>query len=177
MPGYNVPSYTTSNISIGPGVLYLASAGTTPTTDVGAVRGGELSITREKLDIDQGFPAQPIISYCTAEDVTLTVTAIEWNFEQLVKSLGAGVASATQLDFGGDMNFSEVAVKYVHRMAAGSTIEIDIWKANGSGELTTSFGDDVQEFPYAFAGLNSTTDWASATLDSDKTIFQMRRIN
>ena len=113
MPGYNVPSYTTSNISIGPGVLYLASAGTTPTTDVGAVRGGELSITREKLD----------------------------------------------------------------RMAAGSTIEIDIWKANGSGELTTSFGDDVQEFPYAFAGLNSTTDWASATLDSDKTIFQMRRIN
>jgi len=177
MAGYNVPSYTTSNISIGPGVLYLAAAGTTPTTDVGAVRGGELSVTREKLDVDQGFPAQPIISYCTSEDVQLTVTAIEWNFEQLAKSLGAGVASATQLDFGGDENFSEVAVKYVHRMAAGSTIEIDIWKANGSGELSTSFGDDVQEFPYSFTGLNSTTDWATNLLSGDSTIFQMRRQN
>jgi hypothetical protein len=150
MPGFNVPSYTTNNISIGPGILFLATAGNTPTVDVGAVRSGELTITREKLDVDQGFPAQPIVSYAVGEDVVLTINAIEWDFTHLAQALGAGVASATQFDFGGDPNFSEVALKYQHRMAAGSTIVIDIWKCNGSGEITTTFGDDVQEFPYSF---------------------------
>lgn len=176
MAGFNVPAYTTSNISIGPGILFLGVAGATPTIDVGAVRSGELTITREKLDVDQGFPAQPIVSYAIAEDVTLTINAIEWDFTHLSQALGAGVVTgSTQLDFGGDPNFSEVALKYRHRMAAGSTIEIDIWKANGSGEITTTFGDDVQEFPYSFATLNSTLDWASNTLATDQSMFQIRR--
>lgn len=177
MPGYNVPSYTTNNVSIGPGILFLAVAGVTPTTDVGAVKSGELAITREKLDIDQGFPAQSIISYAIKEDVVLTVNAIEWNFEHLAKALGAGVGTATQFDFGGDINFSEVAIKYRHRIPAGATIEIDIWKANGAGDITTTFGDDVHEFPYSFSALNSSYDWASNLLDDDKTLFQMRRQN
>jgi hypothetical protein len=62
-------------------------------------------------------------------------------------------------------------------MPAGATIEIDIWKANGSGEISTTFGDDVQEFPYTFTGLNSTTDWASNTLADDQTVVQIRRTN
>ena len=177
MAGFNVPSYTTNNISIGPGVLFLAAAGTTPTVDVGAVKSGELTITREKLDVDQGFPAQPVVSYAVAEDVTLTVNAIEWDFTHLAQALGAGVATATQFDFGGDQNFSEVAIKYRHRMPAGATIEIDIWKANGSGEISTTFGDDVQEFPYTFTGLNSSVDWASNALSSDSTVVQIRRTN
>jgi len=175
MAGFNVPAYTTNNISIGPGILYLAASGTTPTVDVGAVRSGELSITREKLDIDQGFPAQPIVSYAIAEDVSLTINAIEWDFTHLAQALGAGVASASQFDFGGDPNFSEVALKYVHRMAAGSTLVIDIWKSNGSGEITTTFGDDVQEFPYSFNALNATTSWDAVTLASDQSMFQIRR--
>ncbi len=178
MPGYNVPSYTTNNISIGPGILFLAAAGTTPTVDVGAVRSGELTITREKLDVDQGFPAQPIVSYAVGEDVTLTINAIEWDFTHLAQALGSGVVTgSTQFDFGGDPNFSEVALKYQHRMAAGSTIVIDIWKANGSGEITTTFGDDVQEFPYSFMALNSDTDWASNTLGDTTSMFQIRRTN
>jgi hypothetical protein len=175
MPGFNIPSYTTSNISIGPGVLFLASAGTTPTVDVGAVRSAELTITREKLDVDQGFPAQPIVSYAVGEDVTLTINAIEWDFTHLAQALGAGVVGANTLEFGGDPNFSEVALKFQHRMAAGSTIVIDIWKSNGSGEITTTFGDDVQEFPYSFSALNSATDWASNTLLDGTSIFKITR--
>ena len=175
MPGFNVPSYTTSNISIGPGILFLAVAGTTPTVDVGAVRSAELTITREKLDVDQGFPAQPIVSYAVGEDVTLTINAIEWDFTHLAQALGAGVVGANTIEFGGDPNFSEVALKFQHRMAAGSTIVIDIWKTNGSGEITTTFGDDVQEFPYAFSALNSATDWASNTLGDTTSIFKITR--
>jgi len=178
MAGYNVPSYTTNNISIGPGVLFINStAGSTPDTDVGAVRGGELTISREKLDIDQGFPAQSIVSYAIGEDVTLAITGIEWNFSNLAYALGGGTASATQFDFGGSPNFTEVSLKYQHRMAAGSTIDIDIWTANGSGELAIPFGDDVQEFNMTFTALNSTTDWGGTTLDDDKSLFQIRRVN
>lgn len=177
MAGFNVPSFTTNNISIGPGILFLGVSGATPTVDVGAVRSGELAITREKLDINQGFPAQSIISYAISEVVTLTITAIEWDFIHLAQALGAGVATSTQFDFGGDPNFSEVAIKYQHRMASGSTLTLDIWKANGTGEITTTFGDDVQEFPYAFSALNSTLDWATNVLDSDKSLFQIRRVN
>jgi hypothetical protein len=178
VPGYNVPSYTTNNVSIGPGILFLAAAGNTPVTDVGAVKGGELTVTREKLAVEQGFPAQEIISYAIRETVNLTVQAIEWNFEHLAKALGAGVATPTQFDFGGDMNFTQVAVKYQHRIPAGATIEIDLWRCDGAGELTTSFaGEDVHEFPYSFNALNATTDWAANTLDDTKTLFQMRRQN
>jgi hypothetical protein len=178
MPGYNVPNYTTNNVSIGPGILFLGVSGQTPTTDVGAVKGGELTITREKLAVEQGFPAQEIISYAIKETVTLTVQSIEWNFENLRFALGAGVATATQFDFGGDMNFTQCAVKYQHRIPAGATIEIDIWRCDGAGDMTTSFaGQDVHEFPYSFNALNATTDWAGNTLEDVKSLFQMRRQN
>jgi hypothetical protein len=178
MAGWNVPNYTTNNVSIGPGILYLAASGTTPTVDVGAVKGGELTITREKLAVEQGFPAQEIISYAIKETVTLTVQAIEWNFEHLAKALGAGVATATQFDFGGDINFTQAAVRFTHRIPAGATITIDMWRCDGAGDMTTSFaGQDVHEFPYSFNALNATTDWASNALDDDKTLFQMRRQN
>lgn len=168
MSGFNVPSYNVANISVGPGVLYLGTAGNTPTVDVGAVRNGELAITREKLDIEQGWPAQLIARFAPRETVTLTVNAIEWHFANLAKALGAGVATGagagTKFDFGGDINFQNVSVRYQHRFASGGTVDIKLWKANGSGEITTTFGDDVHEFPYVLTALNSTTDWAGNTL-------------
>ncbi len=177
--GFNVPTYDTSNISVGPGLLFLGTSGNTPTTDVGAVRGAELSITREKLDIEQGWPAQLIIRYAPRETVTLTVTGIEWHFDNLAKALGAGVATGagagTSFEFGGNINFTNITAKFQHRLAAGGTIEIDIWTANGSGELTSTFGDDVHEFPYVLTALNSTTNWASAALAENKALFKITR--
>ncbi len=181
MAGFNVPSYDTNNISVGPGLLYLGASGVTPAIDVGAVRNAELAITREKLDIEQGWPAQLIVRYAPRETVTLTVTGIEWHFANLAKALGAGVASGagagTQFDFGGDINFANITARFQHRLAAGGTIDIRIWTANGAGELTTAFGDDVHEFPYVLSALNSTTDWALNTLDEDKALFQITRVS
>ncbi len=179
MAGFNVPSYDVQNISVGPGVLFLGTAGNTPTTDVGAVRNGELVVTREKLDIEQGWPAQLIARYTPRETVTLTVTGIEWHFANLAKALGAGIATGagagTLFEFGGDINFSNISVKYQHRFAAGGTLEVNIWTANGSGEITTTFGDDVHEFPYAMTALNSTVNWASAVLPETGSLFQIAR--
>lgn len=179
MAGFNVPSFDVSNISVGPGILFLGTAGNTPTVDVGAVRDGELAITREKLDITQGWPATLIARYAPAETVQLTVTGIEWHFANLAKALGAGVAvgagAGTQFDFGGDINFQNVSALYQHRLAAGGTIDIKLWTANGSGEITTTFGGDVHEFPYVMTALNTTVDWASNTLDEDKALMQIIR--
>jgi hypothetical protein len=179
MAGFNVPSFDTNNISVGPGILFIGSSGNTPTVDVGAVRNGELAITRERLDIEQGWPAQLITRYSPRETVTLTVTSIEWNFDNLRDALGAGeptgAAPGTQFDFGGDVNFRNVSVKYQHRLAPGGTVEINIWTANGSGEITTTFGDDVHEFPYALTALNSTTNWASEVLGDTAALFQITR--
>ncbi len=179
MPGFNVPSYTTANISVGPGILYLGASGVTPATDVGAVRNAELTVTREKLDIEQGRPAQLIVRYAPRETATLTVTGIEWHFDNLAKALGTGVTAGagagTQFDMGGDINFSNITVRFQHRLAAGGTVNIRIWTANGSGELTTTFGDDAHEFPYVLTALNSTTDWALNTLADNSALFRMTR--
>ncbi len=181
MAGFNVPTYDTANISVGPGVLFLGTAGNTPATDIGAVRDGELAITREKLDITQGWPAQLIVRYAPAETVTLTVTGIEWHFANLAKALGAGVAAGsgagTSFEFGGDINFTNVTVMYRHRLAAGGTVDIKLWTANGSGELTTAFGGgDVHEFPYVMTALNTTLDWASNTLGENSALMKIERI-
>ena len=148
------------------------------TVDVGAVRVGELAITRERLDIEQGWPAQLIVRYAPRETVTLTVTSIEWNFDNLRDALGAGIsdgAPGTQFDFGGDVNFRNVSVKYQHRMAPGGTVEINLWNANGSGEVTTTF-DEVHEFPYVLTALNSTVDWLLNPLAETAALFQITRV-
>ncbi len=178
MAGFNVPSFNVSNISVGPGVLFIGTAGNTPTIDVGAVRVGELAITRERLDIEQGWPAQLIVRYAPRETVTLTVTAIEWNFDNLRDALGAGGSDGspgTLFEFGGDVAFRNVSVKYRHRMAPGGTVEVNIWTANGSGEITTTF-DEVHEFPYTLTALNTTTDWASNTLGETAALMQITRV-
>jgi len=177
---YNVPAYSTDNFSFGPGILYAGAAGTTPTTDIGAVRSGaELAITRERITVEQGSPFQKVAEYVIRETATLTVTGIEWNFDNLARALGAGVttSSATKdtFAFGGDMSIKEVALKFVHRSPAGHTFSLYIWKANGTGELTITFGDDIHEFPYTFEALRSKTDWAGGSLPEKEQLFKIIR--
>jgi len=168
----NVPSYNVKRLSFGPGILYLGAAGTTPTTDVGAVRAGAtLAFTREKLEIKQGSPEQLIQQYVTAETVRLEVHGIEWNLENLRYALGAGeissISGGQQMDFGGDMTITNCSVKFVHQMPAGGTVEVDIWKAQGQGEIEITFGMDPHEFPYVFLALVADTDWAGNTLPAN----------
>lgn len=157
--GYNVPTVTKDNFSFGPGVLFAGVAcGTCPMVDVGAVRSGaELGITREKITVEQGSPYQRITDYVIRETVTLTVTGIEWNFNNLQRALGAGRLASPGGDrrfrFGGDMGVCSLSLCFRHHTAEGDEVWVKLWCAQGNGEITVAFGDDIHEFPYGFTAM------------------------
>ena len=166
---YNLPSYETDRFSFGPGILYIGVAGTTPLEDVGAVRsGGSLGLAREVLEVPQGSPKQIVKRWATAETATLSLTGIEWNLQNLSRFLGVDyeVGPPTVLPFGGDIEIEEVALRFVHQTPAGGTVEVWMWKAQGSGSIEITFGDEVHEFPYVFNATDSSTDWAGDALGS-----------
>jgi len=175
--GYNIPSYSVDNITFGPGILYLGTSGATPTVDIGAVTSAKLTMTRAKLEIKQGSPKQLVKRYASEETVQFSITGIEWKPNNIARALGAGVTSGSAttdiLEYGGDMNFTSVALKFVHVMPSGDTINLFIWSAHGSGDMEITFGDDVHEIPLAFDALRSSTDWAGATLASNKQFFKL----
>lgn len=176
----NVPQYNTENYSFGQGILYVGASGATPTVDVGAIRGdGKLTVTRTVLEVLQGAPQRLTAQFVTKEEVSFAVTSIEWNVQNLQYALGAGVvttgASEDDFEFGGDMNMDNIAVRAVHTMPVGHTIEVYLWKAQGSGEISVTFGDDLQEFPYTFKAVHSGSDWAGANLPDNKSLFKIRR--
>lgn len=175
---FNMPTYDTKRLSIGPGIVYLGPLGSTPTVDVGAIRPGSQLVTRRTaLDADQGFPAVPIATFVTEEDVVLNFTTIEWNLQNLYRALGGGTytttASKDTFSFGGDVNMAEVAIKVVHKTPAGTTLEVYVWRGRGNGEVAVSFNEGIHEFPYSFTALHTTTDWNGASLPD---VGQMARI-
>lgn len=177
---YNIPSYNTDNFSFGPGVLYLGAVGSTPTTDVGAVRSGaELTVTREQLVVEQGSPFTKVKTYVVRENVELAVTGIEWNLSHLSIALGAGEttgdASVETMEFGGSMLMSQHAIKFVHVMPVGTTVELYVWKAEGNGEMSVTFGDEIHEFPMTWVAQRSLTDWSGNTLSEKSQLFKIKR--
>jgi len=153
--GYNVPVVTVDNVSFGPGILYAGACGVCPMTDIGAVRSGaELTITREKIQLEQGSPYQLIVQHVIRETVSLAVTGVEWNFTNLVRGLGAGeldeAVGYKRFRFGGDMGISNLSLCFRHHTAEGDQVYVKLWCAQGNGEITVSFGDDYHEFPFSF---------------------------
>ena len=166
---YNLPTYDTNRISFGPGILFMGIAGTTPTVDVGAVRSGaELSINREKLEVIQGAPQFRVKSFSRKETISLTITGIEWNLDNLAKSVGAGITTTSgaedTIELGGDVQFNVVALQYQHVTPAGHTILINLWEGEARGESSISFGDDEHEFPMTWDANRVVVDWAGASL-------------
>ena len=177
----NVPQYNVENYSFGQGVMYVGAAGATPTVDFGAIRGdAKLVVTRTLLEVPQGAPQRITAQFATKEEVTLTVTGIEWNIQNLQYALGAGEltlgAAEDNMGFGGDMSVDNVAVRTVHSMPNGHTIELYLWKAQGGGEINIAFGDDLHEFPYTFKAIHAGSDWAGATLADNRSLYKIRRI-
>jgi len=178
---YNVPTYDTSRFSFGPGVLYIGAQGSTPATEIGAVKGdAELSVERTRLEVFAGSPQSKIAQYVTKEEVILKVTGIEWNLDNLNFALGAGVTGASNpnetFEFGGDMNFSNRAVRFLHIAADGSTIDIHLFKCEGSGKLAISFKEtDMHEFPFEFHTLEGVTGFDAAALAANKKHFKIIR--
>lgn len=178
---YNVPTYDTSRMSFGPGVLYIGSEGSTPAVEIGAVKGNaELSVERTRLEIFQGSPQSKVKQYAIKEEVILKVTGIEWKFDNFNAALGAGVTGASgaqeTFEFGGDMNMADKAVRFVHRTPDGGTIDIHMFKVEGAGKMAATFNEqDTHEFPYEFHSVEATTDFEGSALASNKKQFKIIR--
>jgi len=177
---FNMPTYDTDDISLGPGVIFLGPVGSTPAVEVGAVRSGStLTITREVVDVEQGTPAALIKSFARKEMISLTFRGLQWSLRDLAWALGAGVtaedATEATLGFGGDMDVSNVALMFRHELPVGHTVETYFWAARGSGEVAIEHGDDPHEFPYTFNAVRQTVDWNGDALASQQQLFKIVR--
>jgi hypothetical protein len=174
----NVPSGDKNRMTFGPGILYVdADPLATPTTDVGYARGCTVTITRQKMDVFQGSPRSLIETYAIQEDVALNFTGLEWNPTNLSLALGSGATSTSGsteiLEFGGEVTFTEVALRFIHNTPTSGTVDIKIWKAQGVGEFNINFGDDLQEHAYNFRALEALTDWEGAALATNKRLIKI----
>ncbi len=179
---FNVPVYETKRITFGPGILYLGVVGATPTFDVGSVKGdATLTVKRTSLDVEQGSPRTLIKQYVTKEEIRIKLTGIEWRLDQLSRVLGAGVTSVSGanelLEFGGDMEKSEHALLYRHIAVDGSTIDVMLWRVQGTGDFEIGFKtDDVHEMAYEFTALEGTTDFTNAVPAAKKKLMKILRV-
>ena len=175
----NKPDGSINEVSIGPGKLLIGPADATPTIEVGYVRGSAtLTIERNLVSVRQGSPQNKIKDFASQEDVMLEVTGIQWNLDSLARVLGDGITSVSGADklveFGGRPTVTEVALQYVHVAPDGSTITLNIWKANGEGTIAVAINpDDLHEFPYKFNALDVATDWGAGALTNGKTLMKL----
>lgn len=176
---FNVPTYETERFSFGPGIVYMGPAGSTPSVDVGAVKGdAELIIQRERLEVFQGSPQSLVKSYAVREIVSLRFTSIEWDLDNIAYSLGAGVTSVNgpieTLEFGGDIDTTQRAIRFVHIKPDGGTIDLHIFNAEGNGDLTIALKEqDIHEIPIQWNALEGTVDFSNVALADNKKKFKI----
>lgn len=190
---YNVPTVTTSDISFGPGVVYIdtyasinaggggGGTGADPTTQVGAITedGVTFEFERESKMISQGNPKVPILYFDQANGAKISFTGIEWNMTRLSYMLGTGTvdtSSAPTQDFqwGGDPLPTEFAIYIKHYSAmlaaqGGSYsgkeyISIRAWKCCPQENISIQLGQDEHQFSGNFSVLRADTDWAGNSL-------------
>jgi len=178
----NIPSGTTNDISFGPGILYLGVAGSTPTTDVGFISedGISIEIASEKQEIRQGNPSLVEYVFSTSQDVTVSLTSIEWDFENFALALAAGVTtvsgSAKTLSWGGDPLVDAVALHVQHQMAVtGNTMNAYVWKAYSETGITVPLGMEEHSFELTFKAMRSATDWSGASLPYTEQLIKFNR--
>jgi hypothetical protein len=178
----NIPVGTTNDISFGPGVLLLGVAGTTPTVDVGYITedGISIEIASEKREIRQGNPSLVEFVFSTTQDVTVSVTSIEWDFENFAHALSAGVTtssgSARTLSWGGDPIVDAVAIQVVHQMAVtGNTLVANVWKAYSETGINLPLGQEEHSFELTFKAMRSATDWSGAALPAREQLIKLTR--
>lgn len=178
----NMPTVTRDDISFGPARLFLGAAGSTPTVDVGAIGedGVSLETSTEMRDVMQGNPKLIEFSFCTMQALTVKVTSIEWNFNNLRRALGAGNTSASgtyeKFAFGGEPCIDDVALHVQHQMCrTGDTLNVYVWRAQGEGNIPLSFGAEEHKFEYSWKALRADTDWAGNSLPSDEQLFAILR--
>ena len=191
----NQPIGTTDNISFGPGKIKLGkwsdltgvTPGTTdisPSTDVGFIGedGITLEVTSDKRIILQGNPQIATYSFATAQSVMINFTSIEWDFDNFVFALGAGVTTATAANsatfgFGGNPLNTEAAILIEHEMASsGDSLEIYAWKVQAESGFSIPFtATEEHKFDFGFTVLNSTQDWHANALGVTESLIRIKR--
>jgi len=183
---YNVPSNVDKdNFSFGPAVVYIGATGSTPTTEVGAVNADdgvtfEITVVREA--VAQGNPKLDLMRFDTAQGARISFSGIEWdptiNFQHAVGvGITAADASEETFSFGGDPLPDDFSIQVEHYMAkSGNTMFVDMWVATGEGALSVQMGAELHQFPYAYAALRATTNWAGAALAVGEELFRVRRV-
>lgn len=178
---YNNPGGNASQITVGPGQLFIGAVGATPLTDMGYVKGGmTINIERAQTEVRQGSPQTIIAALTNKEDVMIEFKGIQWNMDNLLFMLGDGATSAVNptdfLKFGGRPNVLAKALMFQHRMADGSTLFVDLWKCVPEGSSAIAINeDDTHEVPFKFKAIYAgTTDWAGAALADGTNLARIR---
>lgn len=178
----NVPTFTTSNFSFGPGRLFIGAAGTTPTVDVGGITedGVQIDLKNSKQHIFQGNPKVKVYTFSKEQAVDVKISGIEWNVNSLQYALGSGnttsVTATDTLAFGGDPLVDAVAIHVQHYMAAaGHTLNAYVWRAVSDGDVSLNINHDNHKFPYMWTAQRVTTNWAGATLAYDERLISIVR--
>ena len=175
---YNLPTYNTTNISLGPCVALIGDAGEEPWYDIGAVRASaSVAITRTPIDVTLGNPALLVERFAGAESIEITLTALEWDlFVWSHWALGYAESSGIRLRFGGLPTFEKCSLQLMHRMPSGATIEMNFWRCVTSGNLTIPFSDDIHEFELTFNVMHASKDWAGDVLADGEQLCRIRKI-
>ena len=179
---FNKPTGDIAEISLGPGVISIGAVGATPTIDVGHVKGGmTLTIDRAMVDIRAGSPQTLIKRLSAQEDAMIEFTGIQWDLDNLARVLGDGQTSISGgsevMEIGGRPNGTEISLKFVHKMADGGTIEMDVYKAIGDGIIAVAVNEaDTHEMPYKFMAMDpGETGWDGAALTDGKKLVKFLR--
>jgi hypothetical protein len=181
----NIPTGSVNDISFGPAKLFIKPWATaamgTPDTDVGYISedGVSVEITSEMKDIVQGNPKLIEYTFSQTQGVSVTLSSIEWDFNNLVYALGAGVTangSTLKYSFGGDPLVSAVALNIEHQMAVtGNTLNLYVWKAVSESGVSFPFGADEHTFEYKWKAQRAETDWGGTALASNTQLLQILR--
>jgi hypothetical protein len=166
----NLPNFDVQRLSIGPAVIYFGAAGTTPTTDFGAVRDSTLKIAIETTKFLVGMPAVPSWYRFKSVEVTLTVKGLEWNLDKIRHAIGGYYLDVTQGSLNtqtlyGSFEFVDpLSLRLVHLTPYGATITIDIYQALPGGSDQFAFNYNVHEIPYNFHAVSTMYDWGGNAL-------------
>jgi hypothetical protein len=186
---WNLPVYDTDNITFGPAVIYIGEVGSTPTTDIGAVRGNtEITVAKEVLEIKQGSPQVIIKQYVMAQSARISFSSIEamGKLSILQAAFGAGEYAGTPgtgvetLGYGGDVNLDEKSILVRHVLPNGATLDWCFWRAQGKADTSAPFNETGETVvPMEFEVLDGLTDWAgSAIANSSKSrLFRIIKTN
>lgn len=180
---YNNPSGDFTRVSLGPGRVYIGATGSTPSVEIGYVKGNAtLSFKRDQVLVRQGSPQTVVDALAKAEDVMLEVTGIEWNLDNLAYAIGDGVTSVSGaqeiFQLGGKPLFTKRALRFVHIAADGSTIDLHMYRVIGQGEVAIAVNaDDTHELPFKFMATDPGTanDWAGVALTDGKKLCKLIR--